>query len=110
MLCIVNTNEGLNHIQACALLDSVLQMIQKEARCTVLSGHVLHLPFSDGFSDAIQAAVLNTGVHMTTDERCKFAMAAHLEQTGAAFVCGWWIYICRVREGLRLQPSSEPPP
>ena len=88
----------------------VLQVIQREARCTVLSGHVLHLPFSDGFSDAIQAAVLNTGVHMTTDERCKFAMAAHLEQTGAAFVCGGWIYICRVREGLRLQPSNEPQP
>ena len=85
---------------------SWLQTIQKEARCTVLSGHVLHLPFSDGFGDAIQAAVLNTGVHMNTDELCKFAVAARSVQTGAAFVCGWWIYICRVREGLRPQLSS----
>ena len=49
---------------------------------------------------AIQAAVLMIGVRMTTDALCKFAIAVLINQAGAAFICGWWIYICRVREGL----------
>ncbi len=68
-------------------------------RGCLVNGHILALPFSDGYADAVAEAVLNTGIHRTTDERVKFAMAAYVEPLGAAFVCCIWIYVAAVREG-----------
>ena len=73
----------------------------KEARTGMVAGHIIGLPFSDGYGDAISEAVLNTGIHMISDDRVKYAMATHIERTGVKFVCCMWIYIAAIRDPLR---------
>lgn len=65
--------------------------------CSV-NGHVLALPFSDTWAEAVTEAVLNTGVHRTVDPRVKFAMAAYVEPLGAEFVCCIWVYVAAIRD------------
>jgi coiled-coil and C2 domain-containing protein 2A len=72
--------------------------VQREMRGCLINGHILALPFSDSYADAVAEAVLNTGVHRTTDERVKFAMAAHVETLGSAYVCCLWVYVAAIRE------------
>lgn len=72
--------------------------VNREMRGCLINGHILALPFSDGYSDAVTEAVINTGVHRTLDPRVKFAMAAYVEPLGAAFVCCMWIYVAAIRE------------
>ncbi|KAK9808578.1 hypothetical protein WJX72_000007 [[Myrmecia] bisecta] len=74
------------------------QVVSKEARSSLVTGHVIGLPLSDGYGDAIRDAVLNTGIHMITDEHVKFAMASHVERTGVKFVCCIWIYVAAIRD------------
>ncbi len=73
-------------------------MVSKEARNSVVTGHVISLPFSDGYGHAIRDAVLNTGIHMITNEHVRFALATHIERTGVKFVCCVWIYLAVIRD------------
>jgi hypothetical protein len=72
--------------------------VAKEARHSVAVGHIISLPFSDAFGDAVAEAVQNTGVHMATGEHAKFAVAAQVERSGAKFVCWMHVYVARVQE------------
>jgi coiled-coil and C2 domain-containing protein 2A len=67
-------------------------------RGCAVNGHVLALPFSEAWAEAVSEAVLGTGVHRTVDPRVKFAMAAHVEPLGASFVCCIWIYVAAIRD------------
>lgn len=69
----------------------------KEARAEWVCGHILCLPFSDKYCEAVTEAVLNTGLHRVADERVKYALAAHVERGGAAYVCGLWVYVAATR-------------
>lgn len=75
-----------------------MQAISKEARTDAIAGHVLCLPLSDGFGDAIREAVINTGLHMNTDEFAKFAWAVYIERTFARCISGIWIYLAVVHD------------
>jgi coiled-coil and C2 domain-containing protein 2A len=72
--------------------------VSREMRGCVINGQVLALPFSDNWAAAAAEAVLNTGLHRTTDPRVKFAMAAFVEPMGAAWVCRMWVYAAAVRD------------
>jgi hypothetical protein len=74
------------------------ERVEREMRGCLVNGHVTALPFSDAWAAAVSDAVLNSGVHRTVDPRVKFAMAAHVEPLGAAFVCRIWIYVAAVRD------------
>jgi coiled-coil and C2 domain-containing protein 2A len=74
------------------------ERVCRELRGAVLNGAVLALPFSDGYAAAVTDAVLNTGLHRTPDEHVKFAVAAHVEPLGTAWMCCIWLYIAAVRE------------
>eukprot|EP00775_Hariotina_reticulata_P004277 gene4277-4531_t len=74
------------------------ERVSREMRGCLINGHILALPFSDGYAEAIAEAVIDTGVHRTVDPRVKFAMAAYVEPLGAAFVCCLWIYVAAIRE------------
>lgn len=74
------------------------ERVAREMRGCLVNGAVLALPFSDGLADAAAAAVLNTGLHRTSDARVKFALAAAVEPLGAAFVCCVWVYVAAIRE------------
>jgi coiled-coil and C2 domain-containing protein 2A len=67
-------------------------------RGCLINGHVAALPFSDAWAAQVSEAVLNTGLHRTVDSRVKFAIAAHVEPLGAAFVCRLWVYVATVRD------------
>ncbi|KAK9825070.1 hypothetical protein WJX74_006069 [Apatococcus lobatus] len=87
----------------CVRLGTQLQRshdlaISKEARTDAMAGHVMCLPLSDGFGDAIREAVINTGLHMNTDDFAKFAWAVHIERTFARCICGIWIYLAVVHD------------
>lgn len=72
--------------------------VGREMRGCLINGHIIALPFSDSYADAVAEAVINTGLHRTVDPRVKFAMAAYVEPLGAAWVCCLWIYIAAIRE------------
>ncbi|GBF93799.1 hypothetical protein Rsub_06131 [Raphidocelis subcapitata] len=72
--------------------------VSREMRGCAINGQVLALPFSDNWAAAAAEAVLNTGLHRTTDPRVKFAMAAFVEPMGAAWVCRMWVYAAAVRD------------
>ncbi|KAI8465651.1 MAG: hypothetical protein J3K34DRAFT_487137 [Monoraphidium minutum] len=74
------------------------ERVAREMRGCAVNGHVLSLPFSDGWEAAVTEAVLASGVHRTVDPRVKFAMAAHVEPLGAAFVCRVWVYVAAIRD------------
>lgn len=67
-------------------------------RGCLTNGHILAVPFSDNYAEAVTQAVINSGVHRTVDPRVKFAMAAYVEQLGSAFVACIWIYVAAIRE------------
>ena len=71
--------------------------LEREVRIGAAMGHILALPFSDNIDENVRQAVLNTGIHSVDDDNVKFAMAAHVECTGVAFVCCIWIYVAAVR-------------
>jgi coiled-coil and C2 domain-containing protein 2A len=72
--------------------------VLRETRASRLHGHILALPFSDRYGDAVAEALLATGLHRTSSERAKFALAAHVEPLGAAFACCIWIYVAAVSD------------
>lgn len=72
--------------------------VSREMRGCLINGHILAVPFSDNYADAVAQAVINSGVHRTVDPRVKFAMAAYVERLGAAFVACIWIYVAAIRE------------
>lgn len=72
--------------------------VSREMRGCLINGHILAVPFSDKYADAVAQAVINSGVHRTVDPRVKFAMAAYVERLGAAFVACIWIYVAAIRE------------
>lgn len=83
-----NTNTQVSHNER----------VSREMRGCLINGHVLAVPFSDGYRDALAAAVTGSGLHRTVDPRVKFAMAAYVERMGAAWVGCIWVYIAAVRE------------
>lgn len=74
------------------------ERVGREMRGCLVNGHVLALPFCEGYADAVAEAVLNTGLHRTVDEHAKFAMAAHVEPAGSSFVCCMWVYVAAIHE------------
>jgi coiled-coil and C2 domain-containing protein 2A len=74
------------------------ERVAREMRGCAVNGHVLALPFSDGWRGAVSEAVLNIGVHRTVDPRVKFAMASYVEPMGASFVCCLWVYVAAIRD------------
>jgi hypothetical protein len=74
------------------------QAVAKEARHSMAVGHIISLPFSNGFGDAVAEAVQNTSVHMATGEHAKFAVAAQVERSGTKFVCWMHVYVVHVQE------------
>eukprot|EP00798_Chlamydomonas_sp_ICE-L_P015518 gene15518-21607_t len=77
------------------------QRVREDARADMVNGHIIALPFSDRYIDAVHEAVLNTGIHRIADERVKYSMAAHVEKGGHSFVCALWIYVAAVRDSAR---------
>lgn len=67
-------------------------------RGCLINGHILAVPFSDSYRDALAQAVITSGVHRTVDPCVKFAMAAYVERLGAAFVSCIWVYVAAVHE------------
>ncbi len=81
------------------LQDSHNERVQRDSRSGGVHGHIIALPFSDSYLDAVVEAVLNTGVHRIADPDVKYAIAAHVEPLGHSFVCCMWIYLAAVRDG-----------
>ncbi|KAG2484062.1 hypothetical protein HYH03_017082 [Edaphochlamys debaryana] len=73
------------------------ERIRKESRAEAAHGHVLALPFSDRYLEAVSDSVLNTGIHRIADERVKYSTAVFVEPLGASFVCCIWIYVAAIR-------------
>lgn len=71
--------------------------VAAEARTPVM-GHILALPYSDKYEEAIAQAVLNTGIHRNSSDRARYAMAAYVEPLGHAFVCCIWIYVAVTKD------------
>eukprot|EP00967_Tisochrysis_lutea_P045467 scaffold55216_cov21-Tisochrysis_lutea.AAC.2 len=72
-------------------------IVAHESRAEWVNGHILAIPFSDRYAEALTEAVLNTGIHRIADERVKYSMAAHVEHAGAAFCCCLWVYVAVTR-------------
>lgn len=72
--------------------------VSREMRGCLINGHILAVPFSDNYAEAVAQAVIGSGVHRTVDPRVKFAMAACVERLGAAFVACIWVYVAAIRE------------
>lgn len=70
--------------------------LHREVRGCKLNGHIFSCPFSDNYMEAIPEMVLNTAIHTTQDKDAKFALAAHVETTGVAYVCCIWMYLVAV--------------
>ncbi|GFR45894.1 hypothetical protein Agub_g7350 [Astrephomene gubernaculifera] len=88
---------GERHKLITGLQASHNERIRREARCESAHGHMLALPFSDQYLEAVSEAVLNTGIHRIADDRAKFSTAVFVEPLGASFVCCIWIYVAVVR-------------
>jgi hypothetical protein len=74
------------------------ERLARDVRGCLVNGHILSVPFSNNFAEAVREAVLSTGLHRTKDARVKFAMAAYVEPLGHAFVCRCWLYVAAIRE------------
>ncbi|GFH23937.1 C2 domain-containing protein, partial [Haematococcus lacustris] len=74
-----DTGLGDRHRVIKGLQDMHNERVVKESRADWVCGHILALPFSDRYADAVTEAVLNTGIHRIADERVKYSMAAHVE-------------------------------
>ena len=66
--------------------------VRKQSRSDQINGHIIALPFSDRYGDAVAEAILNTGIHRIADDRVKYSLAAHVERGGASFTCCCYIY------------------
>ncbi|KAF6253870.1 hypothetical protein COO60DRAFT_1642856 [Scenedesmus sp. NREL 46B-D3] len=78
--------QRLRLIQALQLSHN--DRVAREMRGCLINGHILALPFSDSYAEAVAEAVLNTGLHRTVD----------LRPLGSAFVCCLWVYVAAIRE------------
>ncbi|KAJ9514810.1 hypothetical protein QJQ45_028482, partial [Haematococcus lacustris] len=92
-----DTGLGDRHRVIKGLQDMHNERVMKESRADWVCGHILALPFSDRYADAVTEAVLNTGIHRIADERVKYSMAAHVERSGIAFCSCLWIYVAALR-------------
>ncbi|GFH19018.1 CC2D2AN-C2 domain-containing protein [Haematococcus lacustris] len=92
-----DTGLGDRHRVIKGLQDMHNEVVMKESRADWVCGHILALPFSDRYADAVTEAVLNTGIHRIADERVKYSMAAHVERSGIAFCSCLWIYVAALR-------------
>ncbi|KAF5837475.1 hypothetical protein DUNSADRAFT_4277 [Dunaliella salina] len=72
-------------------------IVAHESRSEWVNGHILAIPFSDRYAEALTEAVLNTGIHRIADERVKYSLAALVERGGAAFCCCLWVYVAVTR-------------
>lgn len=45
--------------------------VRRSSGVNMVNGHILALPFSDRYADAVAEAVLNTGIHKIADDRCE---------------------------------------
>eukprot|EP00198_Chlamydomonas_reinhardtii_P008597 XP_001697934.1 predicted protein [Chlamydomonas reinhardtii] len=88
---------GERHNLITGLQASHNERIRRESKAEAVHGHVLALPFSDSYLEAVADAVLNTGIHRIADERVKFSTAVFVEPLGASFVCCVWIYVAAIR-------------
>ncbi|GMH34202.1 hypothetical protein BSKO_02036 [Bryopsis sp. KO-2023] len=75
-----------------------MQTIAKEAKGHRIGSHILKIPFCDKLDTVLKDLLLNTCMHGTDDESVKFAMAAHVEKTGVAYVCCIWVYVATICE------------
>uniref|UniRef100_A0A7S3R2T6 C2 domain-containing protein n=1 Tax=Dunaliella tertiolecta TaxID=3047 RepID=A0A7S3R2T6_DUNTE len=88
---------GERHQAISALQARHNAIVAHESRAEWVNGHILAIPFSDRYAEALTEAVLNTGIHRIADERVKYSMAAHVEHAGAAFCCCLWVYVAVTR-------------
>ncbi|KAG2451720.1 hypothetical protein HYH02_003500 [Chlamydomonas schloesseri] len=88
---------GERHNLITGLQASHNERIRRESKAEAVHGHILALPFSDSYLEAVADAVLNTGIHRIADERVKFSTAVFVEPLGASFVCCMWIYVAAIR-------------